>query len=257
MVIYAILVCVHFYILLAAWQHQTAVPVLLRVYVTAAAYCEQSRVEFAAVAGLTLQARQSLAVAQLYLFAVLTSADVHRLAFHPPFGSAAHLLGYLLQSLVAVLSLVVYHYQLLTVHTAHLPVRRVSHAVVYTLHHHCHMLPRRGGQREHGLGIAVRRLQHQEAFYHALYAVQLHVIRPLALALLRWHISLRQPVALAFKVHIVIHIKRYVLIMRERERQNVVALHALLLSAALTRRYFRPGIARFVVYRYYHTPMLF
>ena len=111
-IIYAIFVSVHFHKLPAAWQHQTAVTVLFRIYVAGAAYWEQSRVEFVCVAGVSLYARQSLAVAQLYLITVLTSADVHRLPFYPPLGSATHFLGYLLQGLVAVFPLIVYHYQL-------------------------------------------------------------------------------------------------------------------------------------------------
>ena len=256
-VIDAVLVGVQFHILAAAGQHQTAVAVFLRIDVAGAAYREQARVELVGVVSVTLQARQSVAVPQYYFLAVLASADVHGLPFHPPLGTAAHFLGYLLQRLVAVLALVVDDNEVGAVHLPHLPVGGVPHAVVDALHHHRHMLSRSGGEGEHGLGIAVCGLQHEETLYQALDAVKFHVIRPLAIALLGRGVFLGEPVALALKVHIVVHIEGYVLVMGEGERQHVVALNLLLLGAAVTGRDVRPGGAVFVVYRQNHIGMLF
>ena len=255
-VIDAVLVCVQFHILATTWQHQTTVPIFLRVDVAGASYREQARVELVGVAGVTLQARQSVAVAQRYLLSVLTSADVHGLAFRPPLRAAAHFLGYLLQRLVAILALVVDDNEVGAVHLPDFPVGGVPHTVVDALHHHRHMLSRSGGEREHGLGIVVSGLQHEETLYQTLDAIKLHVIRPLAIALLGRGVFLGEPVALALKVHIVVHIEGYVLVMSEGERQHVVALHLLLLGAAVAGRDVRPGGAVFVVYRQNHIGML-
>ena len=255
-VIDAVLISVQFHILTTAGQHQTAVAVFLRVDVAGAAYREQARVELVGVAGVTLQARQSVAVAQRYLLSVLTLTDVHGLAFHPPLRAAAHFLGYLLQRLVAILALVVDDNEVGAVHLPHLPVGGVPHAVIDAFHHHRHMFPRSGGEREHWLGIVVGGLQHEETLYQALDAVKLHVIRPLAIALLGRGVFLGEPVALALKIHIVVHIEGYMLVMGERERQHVVALNLLLLGAAVTGRDVRPGGAVFVVYRQNHIGML-
>ena len=255
-VIDAVLVGVQFHILTATRQHQTAVAVFLRINVAGAAYRKQARVELVGVAGVTLQARQSVAVAQRNLLSMLTLADVHGLPFHPPLGTAAHFLGYLLQCLVAVLALVVDDNEVGAVHLPHLPVGGVPHAVVDALHHHRHMFSRSGGQCEYWLGIVVCGLQHKETLYQALDAVEFHIIRPLSPALLSRGVLLGEPVALALKVHIVVHIKGYVFIMGEGKRQYVVSLHLLLLGAAVTGRDVRPGSAVFVVYRQNHIGML-
>ena len=98
---------------------------------------------------------------------------------------------------------------------------------------------------------------HEETLYQALDAVKFHVIRPLAIALLGRGVFLGEPVALALKVHIVVHIKGYVFIMGEGKRQYVVSLHLFLLGAAVTGRDARPDGAVFVVYCQNHIGMLF
>ena len=248
----AVLVRVQFHVLLSAGEHEAAVAVLLRGDVPCRAYREQAGVELVGIRRVALQGGQPLAVAQCYLITVLAPAHVHRLSLYPPFGLAAHFFGYLLQRLVAVLALVINDDEFRAVHLPHFPVGRVVHAVVDALHDHGHVFPRRGGQREHGLGVAVRGLQHEEAPHQALDAVQLQIVLPLALAFLRGLVLLRQPVALAHEVRAVVHVKRDMLIVCEGEGQDIVALHLLLLGAAVIGRHLGFHLPVFVVYRQNH-----
>ena len=118
------------------------------------------------------------------------------------------------------------------------------------------MLSRSGGEGEHWLGIVVGGLQHEKTPYQTLDAVKLHVIRPLAIALLGRGVFLCEPVALALKVHIVVHIEGYMRVMGEGERQHIIPLHLLLLGAAVAGRDVRPDSAVFVIYRQNHIGML-
>ena len=93
---------------------------------------------------------------------MFAAAHVHSLPLNPPFHLAACLFRDGFQRFVAVHPLVVYRDQLRTFHRTHFPVGNVAHAVIDSLHHHGHMLAGRGRQGKQGVGVPVRRLQHQE-----------------------------------------------------------------------------------------------
>ena len=249
MVIDTVLVHAHLNVLLFSGEHQTGAAVLLGVDVPAAADREKACVELRRIARIPLQGGQPLAVSQRDLLTVFATAHVYRLPLDPPLGLASHLAGDLLQSLVAVHALIVDHDKIGTVHLPHLPVGNVTHAVVDGLHHHRHMVPRRGRQCKQGIGVAVRCLQHEKTPDQALDTVQLQVILPLAPAFLFRGVPLRQPVPLAHVVREVAYIKGDMGIMREGERQHVVALHLLALRRTVTCSHVRTLGPGFIVYR--------
>ena len=248
-VIDTVLVHAHLHVLLFSGEHQTGAAVLLGVDVPAAADREKACVELRRIARIPLQGGQPLAVSQRDLLTVFATAHVYRLPLDPPLGLASHLAGDLLQSLVAVHALIVDHDKIGTVHLPHLPVGNVTHAVVDGLHHHRHMVPRRGRQCKQGIGVAVRCLQHEKTPDQALDTVQLQVILPLAPAFLFRGVPLRQPVPLAHVVREVAYIEGNMGIMREGERQHVVALHLLALRRTVTCSHVRTLGPGFIVYR--------
>ena len=210
-------------------------PVPLGIDVPGAANREQTGVELRRVASIPFKLRESLAVSQGNFFAMFATAHVYGLPFYPPFGSTARFLGDLLQGFVAVFPLVVNDDELRAIHLSDLPVGGVGHTVIDAPDNHRHMLPRGGGQRELRLGVPVRSLQNKEPFNQALDAVEFQVVLPLSFALLLRGVTLRQPVAFAPIVRVVVHVERDMGVMREGERQYVVALHLLHLRAAVAR----------------------
>ena len=248
-VIDTVLVHAHLHVLLFSGEHQTGAAVLLGIDVPAAPDRKKARVKLRRITRIPLQGGQPLAVSQRDLLTVFATAHVYRLPLDPPLGLASHLAGDLLQSLVAVHALIVDHDKIGTVHLPHLPVGNVTHAVVDGLHHHRHMVPRRGRQCKQGIGVAVRCFQHKKTPDQALDTVQLQVILPLAPAFLFRGVPLRQPVPLAHVVREVAYIKGDMGIMREGERQHVVALHLLALRRTVTCSHVRTLGPGFIVYR--------
>ena len=224
MVPYAIFLHVHVHMLHAAGKLEPAVPVFLRVNVPAAAHRVEPGVKLGVVGHVAAYARQALVIPQRHFLARLAAAHVHRLAFHPPLGAVPGFLGHFPEGLVAVFAFVVDDDVVRAFHRADLPVGGAVHAVVDAFHDEGHMLPRRGGQREHGLVVAVRVVQHEETLDQAFYPVQLHVVPPLYGALLFRAVTLHEPVFLPPELGVVVHLQCHVLVQRERQGEHVVAL---------------------------------
>ena len=235
----------HVHILRTTRQLQSACAIALPVDVSAAAYRVQASVELHVVGLVLLQTGQPLAVAEYNRAAPLTAAQVQRLAVKPPFH--AHLLGKFFQGFVAVFTFVVDHHVIGAFHAAHLEVRRLVHAVVDALHYQTHMIHRTGGQREHGLVLAVRVVQHQETLDKALNTVQLQTVLPFYAALFRRLVFLHGPVTLTAEVHVVVHIDGHMRIQREAQAQHIVCLNLLVLRTAVVGLQFRFLIAVLVV----------
>ena len=236
-------------VLLSAGKHQPRTAVFLRIDVAGRTYREQAGVELGRVAGVSFQRGQPLAVPQGDFFPVLAAAHVHRLPLNPPFHLAAGLFGNSFQCFVAVHPLVVYRDQLRTFHRTRLPVSNVAHAVIDSLHHHRHMLAGRGRQGKQGVGVPVRRLQHQEPLDQALHAVQLQVIVPFALVHLLRGVAFRQPVPFAQIVRVVVHVQGQEGIIAERQGKHIVSLHFLALRRAVVHGHIRTLGSGFIIYR--------
>ena len=236
-------------VLPAAGKHQTRAAVFLRIDVAGRAYREQARIEFGRVARISFQEGQPLAIAKGDFFPVLTAAHVHRLPLNPPFHLAAGLFRDGFQRFVAVHPLVVYRDQLRTFHRTRLPVGRVAHAVIDSLHHHRHMLAGRGRQGEQGVRVPVRRLQHQEPLDQALDTVQLQVILPFTLAHLLRRVAFRQPVPFAQIVRVVVHVQGQEGIIAERQGKYIVSLYLLALRRAVVHGHIRTLGSGFIIYR--------
>ena len=235
-------------VLLPAGEHQPRATVFLRIDVAGRTYREQAGVELGRVAGVSFQRGQPLAIAKGDFFPVFTAAHVHRLPLNPPFHLAAGFFGNGFQRFVAVHPLVVYRDQLRTFHRTHLPVGRVAHAVIDSLHHHRHMLAGRGRQCKQRVGVPVCRFQHQEPFDQALHTIQLQVIVPFTLVHLLGGVAFRQPVPLAQIIRIVVHVKGDMFVMGEGKGQDILSLNLLLLGGAVIRSDVRTFIAVSVIY---------
>ena len=236
-------------VLPAAGKHQTRAAVFLRIDVAGRAYREQARIEFGRVARISFQGGQPLAIAKGDFFPVFAAAHVHSLPLNPPFHLAACLFRNGFQRFVAVHPLVVYRDQLRTFHRTRLPVSNVAHAVIDSLHHHRHMLAGRGRQGKQGVGVPVRRLQHQEPLDQALDTVQLQVILPFTLAHLLRRVAFRQPVPFAQIVRVVVHVQGQEGIIAERQGKHIVSLHFLALRRAVVHGHIRTLGSGFIIYR--------
>ena len=236
-------------VLPAAGKHQTRAAVFLRIDVAGRAYREQARIEFGRVARISFQGGQPLAVAKGDFFPVFAAAHVHSLPLNPPFHLAAGLFRDGFQRFVAVHPLVVYRDQLRTFHSTHFPVGNVAHAVIDRLHHHGHMLAGRGRQGKQGVGVPVRRLQHQEPLDKALDTIQLQVILPFTLAHLLRRVAFRQPVPFAQIVRVVVHVQGHESIIAERQGKHILSLHFLALRRAVVHGHIRTLVPGFVIYR--------
>ena len=179
-------------ILAAVRQLQPGVPVFLRVDVAAAPNRVKAGVELDIVGPVRLDPEKPLVMTQSDRLAVLAPAYVDGLSIHPPFRPG--LLGYLLESLVAVFAEIVDDDVPGPVDTTRLPVGDVPHTLVQAADNHCHMLPGRGCQREHRLILPVDHLYDKDVPQQALHPVQLDVIRPFAGGLLPGTVFLAQPV---------------------------------------------------------------
>ena len=188
---------------------------------------------------------------------MFAAAHVHRLPLNPPFHLAAGFFSDGFQRFVAVHALVVYRYQLRTFHRTHLPVCYVAHSVIYSLHHHRHMLAGRGRQCKQWVRVPVRCLQHQKPLDKALHTVQLQVIVPLTLVHLLRRVAFRQPVPLAQIVRVVVHVQGQEVIVAERQGKHIVSLHLLALRRAVVHSHVRTLGPGFVIYRYKHIPIAF
>ena len=249
MVIDAVFIHALLDVLLSAGEHQSRAAVFLRIDVAGRAYREQARIEFGRVARISFQGGQPLAIAKGDFFPVFAAAHVHSLPLNPPFHLAACLFRDGFQRFVAVHPLVVYRDQLRTFHRTRLPVSNVAHAVIDSLHHHRHMLAGRGRQGKQGVGVPVRRLQHQEPLDKALHAVQLQVILPFTLAHLFRRVAFRQPVPFAQIVRVVVHVQGKESIIAERQGKHILSLHLLALRRAVVHSHVRTLGSGFVIYR--------
>ncbi len=236
-------------VLPAAGKHQTRAAVFLRIDVAGRAYREQARIEFGRVARISFQGGQPLAIAKGDFFPVFAAAHVHSLPLNPPFHLAACLFRDGFQRFVAVHPLVVYRDQLRTFHRTRLPVSNVAHAVIDSLHHHRHMLAGRGRQGKQGVGVPVRRLQHQEPLDQALDTVQLQVILPFTIAHLLRRVAFCQPVPFAQIVRVVVHVQGQEGIIAERQGKHIVSLHLLALRRAVVHGHIRTLGSGFIIYR--------
>ena len=249
MVIDAVFIHALLDVLLSAGEHQTRAAVFLRIDVAGRAYREQARIEFGRVARISFQGGQPLAIAKGDFFPVFAAAHVHSLPLNPPFHLAACLFRDGFQRFVAVHPLVVYRDQLRTFHRTRLPVSNVAHAVIDSLHHHRHMLAGRGRQGKQGVGVPVRRLQHQEPLDQALDTVQLQVILPFTIAHLLRRVAFCQPVPFAQIVRVVVHVQGQEGIIAERQGKHIVSLHFLALRRAVVHGHIRTLVPGFVIYR--------
>ena len=111
------------------------------------------------------------------------------------------------------------------------------------------MFPRRGSQREHRFRVAVHHVQDEETFHQALDAVELHVVFPLLRTAFVRKVTLLEPVALALEIHVVVHLKRHILVQGEGECQHVVRLDRLHLRRAVVRGKDRLRLPVTVIYR--------
>ena len=247
-VVDAVLVRVHIHIFGTVGKLEAAVAVFLRVDVPGTADRKQAGVELRAVGLVAGKLRQPFAVGQGNLLTVFATAEVHSLAFHPPLGTR-HLAGKFLQRVGAVLPLVVDAHVLGTFHTPHFPIGDAAHAIIDGLHDQGHVFPGRGGQREHRLRVAVHHVQDEETSHQALDAVELHIVFPLLRAAFVRKVTLLEPVALALEIHVVVHLKRHILVQGEGERQHVVRLDRLHLRRAVVRGKDRLRLPVTVIYR--------
>lgn len=162
---------------------------------------------------------------------MFASADIDCLPLNPRLCS--DLLGYLLERFITILSEVIYDNILCAVHLADFPVCDVAHAVIHTAHYHCHMLPGWRRKRKYRVLLIVNLFQHEKVPQQAVDTIELDVIHPLKGRFLYRAVCLAQPVTLPLEVAVVIDIKSDMLVMCERERQDVVALDLLHLSGTV------------------------
>lgn len=92
--------------------------------------------------------------------------------------------------------------------------------------------------------------------YEVFDAVELEVVDPLRERLLVGACGLREAVAFAEEVHVVVQVEGDVAVMGERERQDVVALDLLGLRGGVGGLYLRLGVAVAVVNRQCHGGMI-
>ena len=222
--------------------------VFFRVDIPGTTDREQAGVELRAVGLVAGEFRQAFPVGQGDFLTVFATAEVHSLAFHPPLG-ARYFAGKFLQRVGAVLPLVVDDHVLDAFHAAHLPVGDTAHAVIDGLHDQGHVFPRRGGQREHRFRVTVHHVQDEETSHQALDAVELHVVFPLLRVAFVRQVPFLEPVALALEIHVVVHLKRHIVVQGEGERQHIVRLDRLHLRRAVVRGKDRLRLPVTVIYR--------
>ncbi len=97
------------------------------------------------------------------------------------------------------------------------------------------MLPWGCGQREHRVLLVVDCLKHEPVLYQALNSIEFEVVCPFACGFLLRAVSLGEPIVLPLEIGVVVHIKGYVLVQSEGERQDIVALNFLRLYGTVIR----------------------
>ena len=114
------------------------------------------------------------------------------------------------------------------------------------------MLTGRRGKSKYRLIFVIHGLDDKQTFYHAFHSIELDVVTPLFRGFLLRTVFLCEPVALTLEVGVVIDIKVYMLVMGERESQDIIALYLCRLGGAVVRGQFHFWVPDFVVYRYKH-----
>ena len=215
MVIYAVFLSMKFDVFQATRQHQTIMPIFLRVDISCATNREQTCVELGCVAGVSLQFRQSIAIANGKFLTMLTTANVYGLPFNPPFCLSTYLFSDFLQGFIAILAIIVNDNVISAIHLANLPVSSMIQAIIDALHYHLHMVTWWSRESEHWFSIAIGGFKHQETLDDALYAIQFQIIHPFCFVVLLWGILFHQPITFALKVRVIVHVKGNVGIMGE------------------------------------------